>query len=93
MSQREIAAAMGISLGRVNYCVRALVERGLVNARNFQNSSDRRKYSYLLTPRGIEAKASLTLRFLKRKLEEHSALESEIAQLRKDALVLTQGKR
>jgi len=91
VSQRELADHMGVSLGKTNYCLRALKEKGLVKARNFKNNPDKRRYFYVLTPKGIEEKAKVTTRFLKRKMAEYEALESEIAELRKE-ISLT-GKR
>ena len=85
MSQRELAGALGISLGRVNYCVQALIEKGLLKANNFRNSRNKKAYAYLLTPRGIEEKAKITVEFLKVKLAEHEALAKEIENLRKEA--------
>ncbi len=82
MTQRELAAALGISLGRVNYCVQALIERGLVKAANFRNSRSKRAYLYKLTPRGLSEKAALALRFLRRKEQERQALLQEIEVLR-----------
>jgi EPS-associated MarR family transcriptional regulator len=85
MSQRELAGELGISLGRVNYCVQALIEKGLVKANNFRNSKNKKGYAYLLTPRGIEDKAKMTVQFLKVKLAEHEALTKEIKSLREEA--------
>jgi EPS-associated MarR family transcriptional regulator len=85
MSQREVARELGISLGKVNYCMRALVQRGWVKATNFKNSQNKAGYMYLLTPRGLEEKASVTLRFLKLKTREHEMLSAEIAQMRREA--------
>jgi EPS-associated MarR family transcriptional regulator len=85
MSQRELAGVLGISLGRVNYCVQALIEKGLVKANNFRNSKNKKGYAYLLTPRGIEDKAKMTVQFLKVKLAEHEALSKEIKSLREEA--------
>jgi EPS-associated MarR family transcriptional regulator len=81
-SQRQLAAALGISLGKANYCMQALLQKGWVKAANFANNRNKGAYRYLLTPSGIEAKARLTARFLQRKLAEYDALEREIAQLR-----------
>jgi EPS-associated MarR family transcriptional regulator len=81
ISQRELAKELGISLGKVNYCLNALIEKGLIKANNFQNSSNKRGYIYLLTPSGIEAKAHITLNFLKSKMIEYEALREEIANL------------
>jgi EPS-associated MarR family transcriptional regulator len=86
MSQRELAGVLGISLGRVNYCVQALVEKGLVKANNFRNSKNKKGYAYLLTPKGIEDKAKITVQFLKIKLAEHEALTKEIKSLREEAV-------
>jgi EPS-associated MarR family transcriptional regulator len=84
MSQREIARELGISLGKVNYCLRALVQKGWVKISNFTNSQNKAAYMYLLTPRGIEEKASLTLRFLQMKTREYEALRKEIRQMRRE---------
>jgi EPS-associated MarR family transcriptional regulator len=84
MSQREIARELGISLGKVNYCLRALVQKGWIKASNFTNSQNKAAYMYLLTPRGIEEKASLTVRFLQAKTQEYEALRKEIRQIRRE---------
>jgi EPS-associated MarR family transcriptional regulator len=84
ISQRELAGELGISLGRVNYCLQALIEKGLVKAKNFRNSKNKAGYAYLLTPRGIEEKVKITAHFLKRKVDEYEALEKEIEQLRNE---------
>jgi EPS-associated MarR family transcriptional regulator len=81
-SQRQLAAVLGISLGKINYCVRALLDHGWIKATNFKNSNNKLAYAYLLTPQGIEAKARITARFLQRKMAEYEALEREIAQLK-----------
>ena len=78
MSQRELADAVGISLGTVNYCLRALLDKGLIKIRNFQKSDRKLSYSYLLTPSGLVRKAELTARFLNRKLAEYEQLKDEI---------------
>ncbi len=84
LSQRALSKHLGVSLGKVNYCVKALAERGLVKARNFKNSQNKSAYAYFLTPKGIEEKASVAVRFLKRKLDEHRELEAEIERLRRE---------
>lgn len=84
MSQRELARELGVSLGKVNYCLRALVEKGWIKASNFTNSQNKAAYMYLLTPHGIEEKASLTLRFLQAKTREYEALRKEIQQIRRE---------
>ena len=84
MSQRELAAALGISLGATNYCLKALVEKGWVKLGNFQNSSNKLGYLYLLTPMGLVAKTALTTRFLRQKVKEYEALKFEIEQLKNE---------
>ncbi len=85
VSQRALAGELGISLGRVNYCLQALVEKGLVKANNFRNSKNKSGYVYLLTPKGLEEKARITIEFLKVKLAEHEELKREIASLQQEA--------
>jgi EPS-associated MarR family transcriptional regulator len=82
ISQRDAARELGMSLGKVNYCLRALIERGLVKATNFKNSRRKAAYMYLLTPRGFEQKASFAVRFLKIKMREYESLREEIEQMR-----------
>ena len=84
MTQRELAEALGVSLGAANYCLKALVEKGWLKLENFQNNPNKLGYLYLLTPMGIAAKTALTTRFLKRKLAEYEALEAEIEQLKSE---------
>ncbi|HEX5055927.1 MAG TPA: MarR family EPS-associated transcriptional regulator [Gammaproteobacteria bacterium] len=84
LSQREIAEQLGISLGKVNYCVRALIDRGWVKMGNFYRSRNKQAYLYKLTPRGLMQKAAMAVRFLKRKEAEHQALLGEIELLRRE---------
>ena len=84
MTQRELAEALGVSLGAANYCLKALVEKGWVKLENFQNNPNKLGYLYLLTPLGMAAKATLTARFLRRKLAEYEALRAEIEQLQSE---------
>jgi EPS-associated MarR family transcriptional regulator len=84
MSQRALAKELGVSLGKVNFCLQALVKKGLVKAKNFGRSHNKTAYIYLLTPRGVEQKSSLTLRFLNAKLKEYEALHAEIEQIKRD---------
>ncbi|MEJ2061213.1 MAG: MarR family EPS-associated transcriptional regulator [Gammaproteobacteria bacterium] len=91
-SQRELARELGISLGKVNYCLNALVEKGLIKARNFRNNKNKAAYLYLLTPQGIEARARLTVNFLRRKMQEYEQLEQEIEELRREADILRENK-
>src|SRR3989338_6679821 len=80
LSQRDLARELGTSLGKINYCLNALIEKGWVKAQNFRNSRNKLAYAYLLTPQGIEQKAKLTVRFLRRKIAEYNTLETEIEQ-------------
>ena len=84
LTQRELARELGVSLGKVNYCVSALIEKGWIKARNFRNSNNKLAYAYLLTPRGIEQKAAITVHFLRRKITEYESLKKEITQLRRE---------
>lgn len=84
LSQREAARELGVSLGKVNYCLRALLRKGLLKATRFKNSRNKSAYMYLLTPRGIEEKASVTAEFLHIKLREYEALRNEIERLKRD---------
>ena len=84
MTQRELAEALGVSLGAANYCLKALVEQGWVKLENFQNNPSKLGYLYLLTPMGMAAKTTLTARFLRRKLLEYEALKVEIEQLKSE---------
>jgi EPS-associated MarR family transcriptional regulator len=84
ISQRELAKSLGVSVGKVNYCVRALLDKGWMKVRNFRNSQNKLAYSYLVTPAGIDGKARLTLRFLQRKIGEYERITAEIEQLRRE---------
>ena len=90
ISQRDLARELGVSLGRANFCLKALIEKGLLKATNFRNSNNKLAYMYLLTPRGLEEKSHITAQFLKVKMQEYADLESEIELLRHDALALNQ---
>ena len=81
LSQRELARELGISLGKTNYCLNALIDRGWVKAQNFRNSKNKLAYAYLLTPNGLEAKLRITARFLERKRAEYDRLRAEIDEL------------
>lgn len=85
MSQREIARELGVSLGGVNYAMKALVERGLVKVKNFGRSDNKLGYVYVLTPAGMKQKSELAASFLSRKLEEYEVLRLEIEVLRLEA--------
>lgn len=81
LSQRDLARALGVSTGGIHYALRALVDKGLIKIGNFTASPDKRRYTYVLTPKGLAEKAALTGRFLRRKLQEHEALLAEIEAL------------
>ncbi len=77
-TQRELAKELGFSLGKLNYCLRALKNKGLVKMKNFERNPNKINYIYVLTPRGIAEKAKLTLNFMKRKMKEYDELKKEI---------------
>jgi EPS-associated MarR family transcriptional regulator len=81
LTQRQLAHQLGVSLGKANYCLKALIDKGFIKARNFKNSDNKRAYLYVLTPRGIEEKSRISVSFLRRKLEDFEALRSEIEEL------------
>lgn len=80
-SQRELAKALGVSNGKLHYCMKALMEKGLVKLGNFANSNHHLGYAYLLTPKGMTQKAAMAGAFLKRKMNEYEALQAEITAL------------
>lgn len=84
MTQREFSSRLGISLGKVNFLINALIQKGFVKVENFKKSSSKSKYLYCLTPKGIEEKSRMTYLFLKRKMREYEHLELEIRQLREE---------
>jgi EPS-associated MarR family transcriptional regulator len=86
LSQRQIASRLNVSLGCANYCLRALVDRGLVKCSNFYASEDKRRYLYLLTPSGMSEKVALTGSFLTRKMQEHAKLSAEIEALKGEVI-------
>lgn len=84
-SQRELSKSLGISLGKLNYCLKALIDKGLVKANNFRRNENKSDYLYLLTPKGVDEKARVTMRFLQRKMHEYELLKKEIAALQQEA--------
>jgi EPS-associated MarR family transcriptional regulator len=80
-SQREVAAELGISLGKVNYCLNALIQKGWLKVQNFKKSENKTGYLYVLTPKGIEEKVNVTYQFLRRKMAEYDVLKEEIERL------------
>jgi EPS-associated MarR family transcriptional regulator len=85
INQRQLAEVLGVSLGKTNFCLNALLDKGLVKMENFRTSARKLNYAYLLTPRGIAEKAALTQRFLQRKVKEYEALKAEIELLKQEA--------
>jgi len=77
-TQRELAEELGFSLGKLNYCLKALKDKGLVKIQNFEKNPNKINYIYVLTPRGIAEKTKLTLNFMRRKMKEYDELKSEI---------------
>ncbi|MCG5514337.1 MarR family EPS-associated transcriptional regulator [Ectothiorhodospira shaposhnikovii] len=84
LTQRELAQALGVSLGATHYSLRALIDKGLVKAENFRNSQNKRAYAYLLTPKGLTEKLHITRAFLARKQKECEAIQREIEVLKKE---------
>ena len=84
ITQRELAQELGISLGKTNYCLKALIQKGWLKANNFKNNKNKSAYAYLLTPKGIEQKAQITVTYLKKKVQEYETLKQEIAQLKSE---------
>jgi len=88
ISQRNLAAELGLSLGKTNYCLKACIARGLVTADRFRRSDNKRAYAYLLTPLGVEEKARMTIAFLHYKMQEYERLHSDIEALRVEVQAL-----
>ncbi|MBI4744944.1 MAG: MarR family EPS-associated transcriptional regulator [Actinobacteria bacterium] len=84
LSQRDISKRLGVSIGKVNYIINALIEKGYIKAVRFKNSKNKIAYMYVLTPNGVREKIRLTQEFIKRKTEEYNFLEKEIEELKKD---------
>lgn len=84
LSQRDLAKKLGISLGKVNFCLKALVDKGSVKINNFRNNENKLAYAYLLTPSGIEQKARMTVEFLQMKVREYERLKKEIEELQRE---------
>ena len=85
MTQRELADVLNVSLGKVNYCMKELLKKGLVKMQNFSKSHNKLSYAYLLTPSGVVAKARLTTEYLRIKVDEYESLKREIKELRGEA--------
>jgi len=82
-TQRELAKELGLSLGKLNYCLKALKDKGLIKINNFKRNENKERYFYILTPKGLVEKTKLTLNFMKRKMQEYDELKSELEQERK----------
>ena len=85
LSQRDLAKRLGVSLGKINFCLNALIEKGCLKVNNFRNSENKLAYAYLLTPRGIEERARMTVEFLQIRMREYELLRAEIEELRREA--------
>ena len=92
-TQRELSREMGVSLGKVNYCIKKLTEKGWVKLTNFSHNQNKMGYAYLLTPSGIEEKSRLTFSFLKRKIVEYEVLKKEINALKLESEEMANEKR
>ena len=92
-TQRELSREMGVSLGKVNYCMKKLTEKGLIKLTNFTHNPNKMGYAYLLTPSGIEEKSRLTFSFLKRKIVEYEVLKKEINALKLESEEMTNERR
>ena len=92
-TQRELSQEMGVSLGKINYCMKKLIEKGWIKLSNFSHNPNKVGYIYLLTPKGIEQKSRLTTSFLKTKIEEFEMLRDEISKLKLDAKEMAINKR
>lgn len=87
-NQRQLAEELGVSLGKANYCLKALIEKGWVKASGFRQSKNKKAYAYLLTPKGMQEKARVTLRFLKYKQDEYETLQKELEALQQEVALI-----
>jgi EPS-associated MarR family transcriptional regulator len=87
LTQRELSKSLGVSLGGLNYCLNALISRGLIKIQNFKNNNNKWAYAYLLTPQGVAEKAALTSGFLRHKLQEYQKLKAEIESLSQEMVI------
>ena len=90
-TQRQLSNDLGVSLGKVNYCLKSLIEKGFIKVDNFRNSNNKIQYSYLLTPKGIEEKAKLTLDFIRIKTQEYDILKQEVESLKQEIKNMDRG--
>ena len=92
-TQRELSKEMGVSLGKINYCMKKLIDKGWIKLSNFGHNPNKSGYIYLLTPKGLEEKTRLTFSFLKIKIEEYEMLKNEISKLKQDAEKILSGQK
>jgi len=85
ISQRELADKLGVSLGKTNYCLKAIIEKGLIKVKNFRSSKNKLAYAYYLTPKGFEEKTRITIEYIKRKILEYESIKREIQELQSQA--------
>ena len=90
-TQRQLSNDLGVSLGKVNYCLKSLIKKGFIKVDNFKNSNNKIQYSYLLTPKGVEEKAKLTLDFIRIKTQEYDTLKQEIESLKQEEKNMDRG--
>tara|TARA_B100000767_G_scaffold259519_1_gene269336 strand:+ start:395 stop:733 length:339 start_codon:yes stop_codon:yes gene_type:complete len=93
LTQRQLSTEMGVSLGKVNYCMKKLTEKGLLKLSNFSHNPNKMGYAYLLTPQGVDEKSRLTFSFLKRKLIEYDVLKKEIKTLKLETKEMANERR
>ena len=91
LTQRQLSNNLGVSLGKVNYCVKSLIEKGFIKVNNFRNSKNKIQYSYLLTPKGLEEKTKLTLDFIRIKTQEYDILKQEVESLKQEIKNMDRG--
>ena len=84
ITQRDLSKKMGVSLGKVNYCLNSVIEKGLVKVNNFKNSGNKKSYSYILTSEGLEQKAKLTIDYIQRKMQEYESIRNELELLKEE---------
>ncbi len=93
VSQRELAEELGFSLGKLNYCIKQLKQKGLIKIKNFKKNPKKMNYLYVLTPQGISSKTRLTINFMRKKMQEYDELKAEISNKNRSSLKNNQIKR
>ena len=84
VNQRDLAKKLGLSLGKINYCIRALKKKGLIKINNFKKNKRKFNYLYILTPKGVSEKTRITINFMKQKMKEYDELQSELKENKND---------